>query len=62
VLLGAGYGLVTGVWPALVVAVIGPTLVLIRRIQVEERALADAMGDTYRDYQRRTWRLVPQLW
>jgi protein-S-isoprenylcysteine O-methyltransferase Ste14 len=62
VLLAAGYGLVTGVWPALLVAVIGPTLVLIRRIQVEERALAETMGDTYRDYQRRTWRLVPRVW
>jgi protein-S-isoprenylcysteine O-methyltransferase Ste14 len=62
VLLAAGYGVLTGVWPALLVAVIGPTLVLMRRIKVEERALAETMGDSYRDYQRRTRRLVPGVW
>jgi protein-S-isoprenylcysteine O-methyltransferase Ste14 len=29
------------------------------RIRVEERALAHALGDPYRDYMRRTKRLVP---
>lgn len=62
VLLAAGYGLVTGVWPALLVAMVGPTLVVIRRIQLEGRAFAETMGDTYCDYQRRTWPLVPRVW
>ena len=31
------------------------------RIRVEERALANALGDPYRDYMRRTRRLVPFL-
>jgi protein-S-isoprenylcysteine O-methyltransferase Ste14 len=61
-LLAAGYGVLTGVWPALLVAVIGPTLVLMRRIQVEEKALTETFGDDYRAYQRRTWRLVPLVW
>jgi protein-S-isoprenylcysteine O-methyltransferase Ste14 len=42
--------------------VIGPTAALVRRIQVEEHALTETMGDTYRDYERRTWRLVPGIW
>jgi protein-S-isoprenylcysteine O-methyltransferase Ste14 len=29
------------------------------RIRVEERAMVDVLGDTYRDYMRRTKRLVP---
>jgi protein-S-isoprenylcysteine O-methyltransferase Ste14 len=62
VLLAAGYGVVTGVWPALLVAVIGPTLVLMRRIRVEEKALTETLSDDYRAYQRRTWRLVPWVW
>jgi protein-S-isoprenylcysteine O-methyltransferase Ste14 len=61
-LLAAGYGVATGVWPALLVAVIGPTLVLMRRIQVEEKELTETLGDDYRVYQRRTWRLVPRVW
>jgi protein-S-isoprenylcysteine O-methyltransferase Ste14 len=62
VLLAAGYGVTTGVWPALLVAVIGPTLVLMRRIRVEEKALTEMLGDDYCAYQRVTWRLVPWVW
>jgi protein-S-isoprenylcysteine O-methyltransferase Ste14 len=29
------------------------------RIGVEESALTDALGDPYKQYVRRTWRLVP---
>ncbi len=29
------------------------------RIHVEERALVETIGEPYRDYMRRTWRLVP---
>ena len=31
------------------------------RIAVEERALVAALGDPYRDYMRRTKRLIPYL-
>lgn len=61
-LVTTGYGVTTGAWPALAVAALGPVAALARRIQIEERALTDAMGDTYRDYQRRTKRLVPGIW
>ena len=61
-LMTTGYGVATGVWPALALAVTGPAAVFARRIAVEERALVDTMGDTYRDYRRRTKRLVPGVW
>ena len=32
------------------------------RIKVEERALLEAFGEDYRDYARRTARLVPRVW
>lgn len=62
VLITTGYGVVSGVWPALVVAIVIPVAVLVRRIQVEEEALVSAMGDSYRRYQRRTKRLLPGIW
>ena len=61
-LVTTGYGVTTGAWPALAVAAIGPAAALARRIQIEERALTDAMGDAYRDYRRRTTRLRPGIW
>ena len=36
--------------------------VFIRRIRVEEAALAEAFGDAWCDYARRTWRLVPLIY
>jgi protein-S-isoprenylcysteine O-methyltransferase len=40
--------------------VLGSVLaVFVRRIHVEEAALAEAFGDTWRDYAKRTWRLLP---
>jgi protein-S-isoprenylcysteine O-methyltransferase Ste14 len=32
------------------------------RIHVEERALAEALGDDYREYMRRTKRLIPLIY
>ena len=61
-LITTGYGIVTGVWPALAIVALLSAAVFARRIQVEEQALIDTMGDTYRDYQRRTSRLLPGIW
>ena len=62
VLITCGYGVAARVWPALAVAVVLPVAVLARRIEIEERELVVAMGDSYREYQRRTKRLVPGVW
>jgi protein-S-isoprenylcysteine O-methyltransferase Ste14 len=39
-----------------------PPLALLRRIAVEERVLAEALGDRYRDYAEGRARLVPGVW
>lgn len=57
-----GVGLSAGNWlsPILYVA---PWLVAhVHRIRIEERALLATLGEPYRAYRERTWRLVPFLW
>ena len=61
-LIAIGWGIEGGAWPGLALAVLLPLAGFVRRIQVEEQALTDAMGDAYRDYSARTKRLVPGLW
>jgi len=53
----------TGVLMAFVGWVLGPIFVaFLRRMRVEESALTEALGDQYRDYIRRTKRLVPGVY
>ncbi len=56
-----GFGLAAGSWLGAILAI---TIVLIGfsyRVYVEERALLEAFGDTYRDYMRRTGRFLPRV-
>ena len=57
-----GFGVLTGVWPAFLIAVLCPTVAILRRIRVEEHVLANTLGETYRDYTQRTWGLLPGVW
>jgi len=59
ILFFAGSGIATAnfITTLLVLAVIVPTFVL--RIAVEERMLTEHLGEEYRAYQGKTWRLVP---
>jgi protein-S-isoprenylcysteine O-methyltransferase len=57
-----GLGLALRNWAALAVMVVPIALVFLWRIRVEEAALAQALGDTYRDYMSRTKRLVPAVY
>jgi len=57
-----GLGLVTGNWPAVLVWAVLPSFPLLRRIRVEESALAAHFGETYEAYRRRTWRLIPWVY
>jgi protein-S-isoprenylcysteine O-methyltransferase Ste14 len=54
-----GFGLALGNWAGLVAALACLGVAYAYRIPVEESALTGALGDTYVQYMKRTWRLVP---
>ena len=54
-----GLGLVLSNWLSLVCVVVFPILGYSYRIWVEEMTLVDALGEPYRDYMKRTKRLIP---
>ncbi|PYV59303.1 MAG: isoprenylcysteine carboxylmethyltransferase family protein [Acidobacteria bacterium] len=56
-----GFGLALGNWAALIASVSCLSAAYAYRIPVEEAALSAALGEPYRQYMRRTWRLVPFL-
>jgi protein-S-isoprenylcysteine O-methyltransferase len=56
-----GFGLALGNWAGLAAALSSLGLAYAYRIPVEEAALASALGESYKQYVRRTWRLVPFL-
>ena len=57
----AGIGLAAGNWLSLAALLIFPTIGLLVRIRVEERALLSSL-DGYRDYARGRARLIPGVW
>ena len=62
VLCSAGLGLMLGNWLSLLLATL-PTLIgFTVRLLGEERTLSQELGDPYREYMTRTWRLVPHVW
>jgi len=58
----AGLGLAFRNWLSVAVVIITTVAALSYRIAVEERALIDHFGDSYRDYARRTKRLIPGVY
>jgi protein-S-isoprenylcysteine O-methyltransferase Ste14 len=61
-MLAIGFGFALGNWLSLVILVVVPLIVIIRRIRVEEEQLIAVMGQPYIDYRKRTKRLVPGVW
>jgi protein-S-isoprenylcysteine O-methyltransferase Ste14 len=57
-----GFGMALGNWAGLVAALSCLGAAYTYRIPIEEAALTAALGDSYRQYVRRTWRLVPFLY
>lgn len=57
-----GLGLSMGNWWSVVIFTLPTFLAFLVRIGVEERALAEAMGEQYRSYQKRTKRLIPLIY
>ncbi len=56
-----GFGLSLGNWAGLAASLFCLGFAYAYRIPVEEGALASALGETYQQYVKRTWRLVPFL-
>jgi protein-S-isoprenylcysteine O-methyltransferase Ste14 len=56
-----GFGLALGNWAGLAAALSCMGFAYAYRIPVEEAALASVLGETYMQYRKRTWRLVPFL-
>lgn len=54
-----GMGLALGSYLAMIVLVIPVTLAFLWRIRIEERILLAAFPESYRSYQRNSWRLIP---
>jgi protein-S-isoprenylcysteine O-methyltransferase len=61
-LIGFGLGVATGNLASLVGFFLIPLGGILPRIVVEERALAQSLGEEYTRYRARTSRLVPGLW
>src|SRR6266849_5713569 len=56
-----GFGLSLGNWAGLATGLCCLGFAYAYRIPIEEAALASALGETYTQYLKRTWRLVPFL-
>ena len=56
-----GFGLALGNVAGLLAALVCMGFAYAYRIRVEETALASALGQSYQEYTKRTWRLVPFL-
>jgi protein-S-isoprenylcysteine O-methyltransferase Ste14 len=57
-----GVGLMLGTWISVPVAFLPSLAGFTGRLLAEERVLAAELGEPYREYMRRTWRLVPGVW
>jgi protein-S-isoprenylcysteine O-methyltransferase len=57
-----GLGITFGNWLSLVVLVLPALAIFTWRMQIEERALSQALGDGYRHYMARTKRLIPGIY
>lgn len=57
-----GIGVALGNWLSLAALIVVPTIGLVVRIRVEEKALLDALGEPYRQFSLGRARLIPKLW
>jgi protein-S-isoprenylcysteine O-methyltransferase Ste14 len=57
-----GIGVALENWLSLLVLIVVPTIGLVVRIRVEERALLEALGEPYREFSATRARLIPKVW
>ena len=58
----ASFGLICSAWWMLLLIPVAYIPALILRLRLEEPALVDKFGETYREYQRRVPMLIPYKW
>jgi protein-S-isoprenylcysteine O-methyltransferase Ste14 len=57
-----GIGVALENWLSLLVLIVVPTIGLVIRIRVEEKALLEALGEPYRQFSLSRARLIPKVW
>lgn len=57
-----GWAITLWNWVAMGIVLVPIFVAFVRRMKVEESALTEALGDQYREYMRRTKRLVPGVY
>jgi protein-S-isoprenylcysteine O-methyltransferase Ste14 len=57
-----GFALTLRNWGAILVVLVPIFIAFVRRMNVEEHALSQALGERYREYMKRTKRLVPFIY
>ena len=56
-----GFGMTLTNWLAIVLPPLCLGVIYLYRIRIEEQALSQGLGTPYREYMRRTWRLIPYV-
>ncbi len=57
-----GIGLCLGNWLSIAIFIFEIAIVYSKRIQAEEKALLETIGEPYREYMNRTKRFIPFIW
>jgi protein-S-isoprenylcysteine O-methyltransferase len=57
-----GLGICLDNWVSLALLMVPASVVFLRRMRIEENALLETFGERYRDYMRRTRRLIPFIY
>jgi protein-S-isoprenylcysteine O-methyltransferase Ste14 len=57
-----GFGIGIGNWLSLICLFIIALISFVRRVSFENQALLRKFGNEYKDYQKKTWSLIPFIW
>ena len=57
-----GLGIALGTWLSIPACLLPPLIAFAIRLLTEERVLARELGEPYREYMKRTDRLIPGVW
>jgi protein-S-isoprenylcysteine O-methyltransferase Ste14 len=61
-IIGIGFFLLSANWLVGIIYLVPLTVMVVARVALEEKMMLDRFGDTYRNYMKRTGRLLPRFW